>query len=143
MLILSAVVSACVNLQTVPIPDLNERISDKEKSRIYVIRPEQGFLGMLGNQVLQEVFENNQSIGQLPSGKYLVWETLPRKITITSHNSKYSTSLARSGRSITIDTKPGEVYFLAVAIGNDGFFLSQVSESDGRKLLTESAPMGK
>lgn len=137
-----ALLSGCVSLQNAPVPNLNERISDPGKSRIYVIRPKQGFMGMFGSQALQEIYDNNGSIGLLPSGKYLVWEADPTMVVITPRRPKYISTFPDSGPPIKFEAKPGELYFFALIIHDNRFVLSKLSENAARKLLTETKPAG-
>ena len=136
-------ITGCGFKQSVIMPDMSVAIQDKNKARIYVIRPSQGFLGLFGVNALNEVFAKGRSIGILYSGKYFVWETKPEKsFYISTAKAKYVDVIIKSGEPVVLDLVAGNTYYVTLTIDKGYFLLNQVDDATGRKYLAETDPQG-
>jgi hypothetical protein len=87
------------NVQYVPIPNLQGRVDDPSKGRVYMIRPS----GM-GAAASLEVWDGTVHIGNTGSKAYLCWERPPGEALISGKEENTST--------VSLWVKTNEVYYI-------------------------------
>jgi len=114
-------------VQSVRVPDLNKRVEDPAKARIYLIRP-----SIIGTAIKADVWVGGRSIGKLAYNSFLTWEEPAGEITISVQ------AYSNAPRRIDLKLSPGSVYYIqadvASAVNWQPLFLS---EAEGRELVSK------
>jgi hypothetical protein len=124
--------------QKVPMPNLEEAISDDAKSRVYVFRSGQVY-GWLQDLT---VYEGEQKIGVLVPGNFFCWETTPgRKIIRVVADRPEFDSAWREG-IFDLQAAGGDVHHVGVRFRQtDGKpQLSEWEDAEGDKRVAELEP---
>jgi hypothetical protein len=99
-LLLMLLATGCVsNKQFVRIPDVNNRIDDPAKGRIYLVRPSN-----MGTAVSMEVWDGNVHVGNTGADSYLCWEREPGEAIVSGREENVST--------VAIWVKPNQSYYI-------------------------------
>ena len=122
----------CAATQRVPIPDLNQRISDSNKARIYMIRPPQKWYG---RDAKASILDGDMNIGILKYHSFLVWERDPGKLVIRAYRFPVDYT---EPVPMTLDVQAGEVHYIGCPIVSGTFTCAPIPESQGINLLKEA-----
>lgn len=87
------------NKQFARIPDLNARVEDPGKGRVYLIRP-----SVVGSAVSMEVWDGNTHVGNTGSKSFLCWERKPGEAIVSGREENTSTT--------SLWVKPNERYYI-------------------------------
>jgi len=97
---LALFVAGCAsNVQFVKIPNLQQRVEDPTKGRIYLIRP-----SVMGAAASLEVWDGKQHIGNTGSQSFLCWERPPGEAIISGREENVST--------VPVWVQANEVYYI-------------------------------
>lgn len=87
------------NVQFVRIPDLNTKLEDPSKARIYVYRPARA-----GGAASMEIWDGKVHVGNTGPKSFLCWERKPGEALISGKEENVST--------VSVFTKPNQTYYI-------------------------------
>jgi hypothetical protein len=126
-----SLVGCASNQQFVRIPDLNKRVEDPTKARVYVIRP-----SSMGSSASLEVWDGKVHVGNTGPTAYLCWEREPGPAEISGREENISTV------PLTVQSNQAYYIFQHMRIGwvQARNKLEIIPEEEGQKLLRKCAP---
>ena len=124
-------VGCASNQQFVRIPDLNQRVEDPARGRIYVVRPSSAGAG-----ASMEVWDSNLHVGNTGASSYLCWEREPGKTQVSGREENVSV--------VDLDVQANHVYYIFqhMRIGwvQARNKMELISEDEGQKRLKGCKP---
>lgn len=131
LLLASILLVGCAsNQQFVRIPDLNKRVEDPAKGRIYVVRPS----GMSSGSSM-EVWDGKVHVGNTGASAFLCWEREPGTTDVSGKEENIST--------VPLKVEPNQVYYvfqhLRMGWVQARNKMEVIPEEEGQKLLKKCA----
>lgn len=125
--------SGCMSIgQFVAQPNLNNRIDDPSKARIYVIR-----VARYAHKLPLQVFQDGELIANTKGMCYLTWEKEPGPVTIMGK--------AKNESVLNLNLEAGKVYYIQQRVHASGLASANDmilrDEKTGRELLAKGKPL--
>ena len=128
---MSLLAGCASNQQFVRLPDLNKRVEDPARGRIYVVRP-----SATGAAASMEVWDGGVHIGNTGASSFLCWERDPGRAQVSGREENVST--------VDLDVQSNQVYYIfqhmRMGWAQARNKMEIISEAEGQKRLKGCKP---